>query len=84
MYETLSGFDTRLTDYHESRSTFHSSRKAPPVGKHYKWKALSVQVLDGLSGFESRIWEPHLSCLLDDLNIQNQKVSISPWASVNV
>lgn len=73
-----------LTDHQERRNTFHSSRKAPPVGEHHERQALSVQILNSLGCFESRIWEPHLSCLLDDLKIQIQKHTSTCWLLFHV
>lgn len=32
--------------------TLHSTGKAPPVGKHHQRQAFTVEVRNGLSGFE--------------------------------
>lgn len=59
--------------------TFHAAGKAPPVGKDHQWEVLTVEIPNGLGCFESRIWKPDLSCLLDYLE---QTVSSSAESGV--
>lgn len=47
--------------------TFHATRKATPVSEYEEWQFFSVEVHDCLCSFIGRIWEPHLSSLLDNL-----------------
>lgn len=47
--------------------TFHAAGETPPVGKDHQWEVLTVEVPNGLGCFESRVWKPDLSCLLDYL-----------------
>lgn len=55
--------------------TFHSSGKAPPVGEDHQRQVLTVEVRNGLSGFEGWIWEPHLAGLLQHLRSTHEKWS---------
>lgn len=63
--------------------TFHAARKASPVGEHHERKPLAVQVLNSLSRLKSRVGEPHLTGLLDDLK-KTRHIHTMSMASLHV
>ena len=52
----------------EAHRTLHAPGEAPPVGEHHEGQALAVEVTDGLGRLERRVGEPHLACLLQELD----------------